>query len=74
MNQKTDSDITQDAPEFVYTNNVELSLVPARRIAVLMSPQGFQLTIACPTITNNVIRDFVEQNETSTFIALVQAR
>jgi hypothetical protein len=73
VNQKTDSDITQDAPEFVYTNNVELSLVPARRIAVLMSPQGFQLTIACPTITNNVIRDLVDQNYTSTYIAKVQA-
>jgi hypothetical protein len=74
VNQKIVSDITQDAPEFVYTNNVELSLVPARRVAVLMSPQGFQLTIACPTITNNVIRDLVTQNETSTFIALVKAR
>jgi hypothetical protein len=73
VNQKTDIDITQTAPEFVFTNDAELSLVPARRIAVLMSPQGFQLTIACPTITNNVIRDLVDQNYTPTYIAKVQA-
>ncbi len=70
---KTDIDIIQTEPEFVYTGNDLLSLVPARRIAVLVSAQGFQLTMACPTITNNVIRDLVSQNTLPSYIANVQA-
>jgi|SRR5579872_4056895 len=64
---KTTSDITQPGPEFAYTNNALLPVVPARRVAVLMSPRGFQLTVACPTITNQIIRQLVHDNYLPTF-------
>ncbi|HXJ00633.1 MAG TPA: hypothetical protein VNH44_05380 [Micropepsaceae bacterium] len=73
VNAKTDSDIVQPHQEFVYNQPGALSIVPARRIAVLMSPAGFHLTIACPLIKNSLIRQFVYQQMIGDYLARVRA-
>ncbi len=73
VTMKTDIDITQSTQEFIYTNDAWLEVVPARRVAVLMSASGFHQTIACPLITNQVIRQLVFQNYEPEYLSRVQA-
>ena len=70
---KTDSDIIQSTPEFIYTDSELFGVIPARRLAVLMSAKGFQLTVACPTITNQVVRGLLADELDDEWIANVRA-
>jgi hypothetical protein len=71
--QKNDSDIVQSGPEFVYVTEELTSVVPARRVAVLMSAAGFHLTIVCPTIRKQVVRGLLFQQLEDEYIAQVRA-
>ncbi len=73
LGQKTDSDIVQTGPEFVYVTDELFSVIPARRVAVLMSASGFHQTVACPMIKTQVIRGLVYQEKEDEYIAQVRA-
>jgi hypothetical protein len=51
---KTDSDIVQPGQELIYDQNG--NLVQTRRAAVLLSPDSFQVVIACPLIRSQIVR------------------
>jgi hypothetical protein len=53
---KHDSDIVQTGPEFVYGQNGPVGILPAKRVALLLSPSGFQRVVACPKTRDSVIR------------------
>ena len=55
---KVDSDIVQTSEEFLYNQPGLFSAVPTRRTAVVLSPDGFRLTVGCPAV-RSLVRGFV---------------
>jgi hypothetical protein len=53
---KLDSDIVQTTQEFLYNQPGLFSVVEARRIAAVLSPEAFHLVIGCPLIRNAIIK------------------
>ena len=54
---KTDSDIVQPGQELIY--DASGNLVQARRAAVLLSPDSFQIVVACPLIRSQLVRSML---------------
>jgi len=60
---KTTGDLGTENEEFCYGQPGPVSVLPGRRLAVLMSPGAFHQVIACPAIRQNVVRSLVLQQE-----------
>jgi hypothetical protein len=67
---KFDSDIHQTQDEYLYVDTRLFGSVPvpAKRFSVLISPAGFEQTIACPTIRNKFAREAVKEREKPRFM------
>ena len=70
---KTDSDIVQTQEEFVYNQPGLFSTVPARRVAVLLSPTGFKQIVGCPLVHDGVISGLIADTKRSAYIEQVRA-
>jgi hypothetical protein len=70
---KVDSDIVQTTQEFLYNQPGLFSVVVAKRIAVVLSPEAFHLVIACPLIHNPIVRTLLHNALIDGYINQVNA-
>lgn len=71
---KRDSDIVQTGPEFVYVPDGVVSVLPARRMALLMSAEGFHLTVAGPIARGVVVPALLREQKIPECVATFTAR
>jgi hypothetical protein len=66
---KRDSDIVQAGPEFVYVPDGVVGVLPARRVALLMSAEGFHLTVAGPIARGVVVPALLRDQKIPEYVA-----
>lgn len=70
---KRNSDIVQPGPEFVYVPNGVVSVLPARRVALLMSAEGFHLTVAGPIARGVIVAGLLREQKIPDYVAAFTA-
>ncbi|MGX7678351.1 hypothetical protein ACSMXN_05595 [Jatrophihabitans sp. DSM 45814] len=70
---KQDSDIVQATQEFLYNQPGLFSVVQARRIAVLLSPEAFHLVVGCPLIRQAIVTPLLHDALIGGYRSLVHA-
>jgi len=71
LNRKTDSDIIQATEEFFSDGRV---LDPGRRVALLMSADGFRRVVSCPAIRKGIVTGLITKRELQKWKDFVTAR
>src|ERR1041385_7207310 len=60
---KSSGDLGQSREEFFYNQPGLFSIVPGRRFGLLLSPEAFELVIACPAVRDQVVQGLVYKRE-----------
>lgn len=69
---KFQSDIEPGLSDFFFHG--DNMIIPGRRVALLISAEGFRLVAACPTVRNGVIRGLLSSRELPKWQAFITAR
>ena len=70
---KTTGDLEQPHEEFFYSRPGLFSVVPGRRVALLLSADAFDMVIACPAVQTQVVRQLVFQREHPRWVDFVRS-
>lgn len=74
VHNKPTGDLTQSHEEFFYDQRGNVSVLPGRRVALLLSSQAFGMVIACPAVRQQVVRSLVEKRDEGAWIKKIRDR